>query len=58
MELKEIDISARNWVDSAQDRDYMHFGSPSTYNVGANWMTPCLANKLQICGDPVTPGAT
>ena len=22
MDLKEIDISTRNWVDSAQDRDY------------------------------------
>ena len=22
MDLKEIDINTRNWVDSAQDRDY------------------------------------
>jgi hypothetical protein len=22
MDLKEIDINKRNWVDSAQDRDY------------------------------------
>ena len=22
MDLKEIDINARNWVDSSQDRDY------------------------------------
>ena len=22
MDLKEIDINSRNWVDSAQDRDY------------------------------------
>ena len=36
MDLREIDINARNWVDSAQDRDYWR----ALVNVELNLQVP------------------
>ena len=33
MDLKEIDINTRNWVDSAQDRDYWRALVNATLNL-------------------------
>jgi hypothetical protein len=38
MDLKEIGINERNWVDSAQDRDYWS----ALVNAGLNLRVPLL----------------
>ena len=36
MDLKEIDVNMRNWIDSSQDRDYWH----ALVNVKENLQAP------------------
>ena len=36
MDLKEVDVNTRNWVDSAQDRDYWR----ALVNVALNLRVP------------------
>ena len=44
MDLEEIGINARNWVDSAQDRDYCGIEPPGFISHGVSW----LVNELRI----------
>ena len=44
MELKEIGISTRNWVDSIQDRNYWR----ALANVALNLRVPYLVNRRNI----------
>ena len=44
MDLKEIDINTRNWVDSAQDRDYWR----TSVNAALNLRVPQSMNFRKL----------
>ena len=44
MDLKEIGINTRNWVDSAQDRDYWR----TLVNAALNLRVPCATELVYV----------
>ena len=50
MDLKEIGINARNWVDSAKDRDYwravVNEAPPGSISHGVSWLLIFLLKRV------------
>ena len=53
MDLKEISINTRNWVDSAQDKDYWRVLLNVTLNLRVK-ISPLICSKKENSGELVT----